>query len=74
MRGTIIMDPQYSQLILAKALLPELNNSARDSRREAREMGQHVAAGLGDLLIAVGRRLQGPEPARRGAEPQQRPA
>ena len=69
-----MMDPQYNQLILAKAMLPELGNSARETRRESRKLGQRLAARLGDLLIAAGQRLQGPEPAAPGARPQQHPA
>lgn len=69
-----MMDPQLNQLILAKAMLPELNNGVREVRQESRGLGRRMAIGLGDLLIAAGRRLQGPQPAVRAAKPQQHPA
>ena len=69
-----MMDPQYNQLLLAKAMLPELNNGAREVRQESRRLGRHMAVRLGDVLIAAGRRVQGPTPAAHAADPQQHPA
>ncbi len=56
------MNQMYNQLPLAQAMMPGLFNSAQKASQESSGLGRRLAAHVGNVLVAIGKRLQVTEP------------